>query len=390
MTNELFANNFVPIIGCLMMFAFVIKNHKLPRRKRNFFAATLIIFLLGLFFRNADNIVSNYEHFTIRRQIYSAFGYTFRAFLIYALLGTDFNLKNKKVQVMYAYLGIPLIITVVSAFSVFFTDKVYYFEKDTNSFCSGPLSWLNYAALVFYLIMIVGIAVWDFIHKKMQHGYMITGTGILMIAAILSEYFYIRDFLCESIITMALMLYLFFFQNDEFENKSKELKQEALIDGLTGLYNRSGYNELFNRLSREDDLLVAILMIDVDSFKAINDTYGHDVGDIILKKVANLLKVTFRSSDFVIRYGGDEFMVIMLGITDKLTFVVKNKIESINVDLENPISNIPKTSISSGIAFSENGISEELFKQADEALYKTKNTTRRGCTAYSELTGGQE
>ena len=72
----------------------------------------------------------------------------------------------------------------------------------------------------------------------------------------------------------------------------------------------------------------------------------------------------------------------MIGITDNLGFVVKNKVESINVQMLNPISNIPKTSVSAGLAFSENGLSEELFKQADEALYMTKTTTKHGCTIY--------
>ena len=107
----------------------------------------------------------------------------------------------------------------------------------------------------------------------------------------------------------------------------------------------------------------------------------------MLKKVANLLKVTFRATDFVIRYGGDEFVVIMVGVSDDLSFIVKNKIESINVQLENPISDLPKASVSAGVAFSEKGISEELFKKADEALYHTKNTTRRGCTVYDEMVG---
>ena len=105
----------------------------------------------------------------------------------------------------------------------------------------------------------------------------------------------------------------------------------------------------------------------------------------MLKEVAKLLKVTFRSSDYVIRYGGDEFVVVMLGITEDMSFIVKNKIESINVQLENPISDIPKTSVSAGMAFSDKGFSDDLFKKADEALYKTKTTTRRNCTVYSEM-----
>lgn len=380
---DFITRNFVPVVGCLMMFAFVMKNDRLTRRRRRAFMVTLALFALSLFFRNADYITSNYEEFTIRRSVYSAFGYCTRAMMVYALLGTDLNLKRKRTRRIFVILGIPLIFTVFSAFSVFFTEKVYYFEN--NAFKSGPFSWLNYSALIIYLVVVCAIGILDVILKRFRHCTMIFGTMVLMSTAIAFEYFSFPPFLSECATTMALMVYMIFFQNSEFLSQNRQLKRQALIDGLTGLFNRTGYNELFAQLAKENDLMVGMLVLDIDHFKQINDTYGHDVGDRILKNVAKLLKVTFRATDFVIRYGGDEFVVIMVGITESLGFVVKNKIESINVQLENPISNIPKCSVSAGVAFSERGISEKLFKQADTALYQTKNTTKRSCTLYSEL-----
>lgn len=377
------ARNFVPVVGCLMMFAFVLKNDRLTERRRYAFILTLSLFALSLFFRNADFITSNYETFTVRRAVYAAFGYCTRPLIVYSLLGTDLNLKRKRTRRIFIILGIPLILTVFSAFSVFFTDKVYCFVG--NSFKDGPFAWLNYIALFVYLFVLICIGVVDIVLKRFRHFSMIFGTMILMVIAILFEYFGFREFLSECAMTMALILYMIFFQSSEFLSQSKELKRKAVIDGLTGLFNRNGYNELFAQLSKEKDLMVGVLMLDIDHFKQINDTYGHDVGDKILKEVAKLLKVTFRSTDLVIRYGGDEFVVIMTGITDDMAFVVKNKIESINVQIENPISDNPKSSVSAGVAFSEKGISEELVKQADEALYHTKNTTKRGCTLYSEM-----
>ena len=379
--KEFIAHNFVPVTGCIMMFTFVLLNKGLSKRKRHFFAFTLALFMLSLVLRNADYITSCYEHFTIRRAVYSAFGYVVRSLVIYALIGTDFNLKKKKIRNLYFLLGLPILITIFSAFSIFFTDKVYSFTE-TNNFRGGPLSWLNYVPLAIYMIVIVAIAVYDFCTKRYRHGRMIVGTLTLMTFAMCFEYFGFREFLSECAITMALMLYLFFFQNDEHLNESKHLKKKALTDGLTGLYNRNGYNEIMKNYSKDKDLMVAMMVLDIDGFKSVNDTYGHDIGDCILKNMAKLLSITFRSTDYVIRYGGDEFVVIMIGITENLGFVVKNKVESINVQMLNPISNIPKTSVSAGLAFSENGLSEELFKQADEALYMTKTTTKHGCTIY--------
>jgi len=382
--KDFIAYNFVPIVGCAMMFAFVIKNNKLTERKRRFFIITLIIFLLSVLFRNADKIVSDYETYTARRAVYSAFGYFLRPLFAYALLGTDLNLNRKKQRILYTLLGIPMIITLFSAFSVFFTGIVYGFHTDTNNFYSGPLGWLNYMALGIYLVVILVLAVIDFTRKNYRHGTMILGTAFLMISAVLFEYFEVREFLSESVMTMALMLYLFFFQDDEFVKERKRLRKEATVDALTGVYNRRAYEDLMVSLSKEDNLIAGILVMDIDYFKSINDTYGHDVGDIILKNVASLLKSTFRISDYVIRFGGDEFVVIMIGITEDLFLVVKNKIDSINTALDNPAEGIPKVSVSAGVSFSETGVSEKLFKQADEALYRVKNSAKKGCVAYDE------
>ncbi len=94
------------------------------------------------------------------------------------------------------------------------------------------------------------------------------------------------------------------------------LRQKAERDALTGLLNRQSFEQLKERL-RDPSKKLAFLMIDVDVFKAINDNYGHDVGDQALIKVANLLDENFRRADYILRIGGDEFIVYMENITDR-------------------------------------------------------------------------
>ena len=153
------------------------------------------------------------------------------------------------------------------------------------------------------------------------------------------------------------------------------------MDGLTGAYNRRGYEAIVDA-NRERWTDVGFLIMEIDKFKEINDTFGHDIGDRMLKRLSNLLQSTFRSSDYVIRFGGDEFVILLPGITKEYGEVVCNKIEALNVQLENPISDLPVTSISAGIAFSEHGVSEELYINADKTLYEVKSTTRRGCKVF--------
>ena len=168
-----------------MMLVFVLRNEKMTKIRKRFFAATLFLFLACVVFRNADFITSNYEVFTVRRQIYSALGYTFRVLMVYGLIGTDLQLRSKRSRRLYILLGIPVLITATSAFSVFFTDAVYSFKRDTNSFQSGPLSWLNYASLVLYIGAFVIIAFKDLTKKRYRHAVKIIVTLLLMCSGML-------------------------------------------------------------------------------------------------------------------------------------------------------------------------------------------------------------
>lgn len=161
------------------------------------------------------------------------------------------------------------------------------------------------------------------------------------------------------------------------------LQHQAEHDALTGIMNRSGFDRMTAILSKSKATM-ALLVIDVDHFKDVNDTYGHEVGDEALKRVAEILVQNFRNSDTPIRYGGDEFVVLMASVTEKQTDSIISKIKEINEILQSPQEGFPKLSISVGVAFSTNGYSQELFCQADEALYEMKEAGRCGCRFYQK------
>ena len=162
------------------------------------------------------------------------------------------------------------------------------------------------------------------------------------------------------------------------------LRQKAERDALTGLLNRQSFEQLKEQLRNSSDT-IAFLLIDVDVFKSINDTYGHDVGDQALIKVANLLDENFRRGDYVMRIGGDEFAVLMGKMDPRNKQTISEKIDLINDRLQHPEGDFPKYSVSVGVAFSANGFHDELFRQTDQALYHTKENGRCGYTFYDEL-----
>ncbi|MCR4750146.1 MAG: GGDEF domain-containing protein [Lachnospiraceae bacterium] len=155
------------------------------------------------------------------------------------------------------------------------------------------------------------------------------------------------------------------------ESKEK-LEYDATHDELTGLYNRRGYDFLLNNVDIDTSALV---LIDLNEFKKINDTYGHDVGDRALIKVADVLNRNFRAHDFVCRIGGDEFAVIMIHTEPELKDKIAAKVKNINASLKADAQkeDLPPISLSAGVVFGElqHSISE-IYKQADNALYKAK------------------
>ena len=162
----------------------------------------------------------------------------------------------------------------------------------------------------------------------------------------------------------------------------EQLTYEAMHDKLTGLYNRRGYDYIMKNV---DLYTSALLLFDVDKFKQINDSLGHDCGDKALVRVTDMIIKSFRSQDYICRLGGDEIAVVMVHTDETLTKLLKKKIKKINDSLKEEKDGIPPFSVSAGMAFGEDGIDGEiLFKRADEALYEAKNAGRSNVRIFGE------
>ena len=168
----------------------------------------------------------------------------------------------------------------------------------------------------------------------------------------------------------------------ENEERERLMKHQAEHDPLTGALNRGSFDRLLE-LSEKDGVDFALLLIDVDTFKSVNDTYGHAAGDAILKEVAQQPTTEFRSVDHICRIGGDEFAVIMVNMTSDLAYTIEEKISAINQHLSAPKDGLPAVSLSVGAAFTDReNPGPDLFKDADSALYYTKEHGRHGCNIY--------
>ena len=161
-----------------------------------------------------------------------------------------------------------------------------------------------------------------------------------------------------------------------YKEHVEKLSYQATHDELTGLFNRAGYDFI---LSEIDFKSTYFLMVDADNFKNINDGYGHETGDRIIVKIANVLKNNFRANDCICRIGGDEFVVFIENIDKKKRGMIASKIENINRELENTKDGLPPISVSVGIAYgSEVSDPSALLELADRAMYEAKRNGKHG------------
>lgn len=153
----------------------------------------------------------------------------------------------------------------------------------------------------------------------------------------------------------------------------EKLKFLAIKDYLTGLYNRAYFEEKMKSIEGKSILNVGIVMCDVDGLKIINDTFGHQDGDVILKESASIISGCFSSKDIVARIGGDEFAVLLKGAEqdyiEKACAAISEKV----INCNNNCLNI-EVGISVGYAFSSNfkGEIQKLFSEADSNMYRNK------------------
>ena len=165
--------------------------------------------------------------------------------------------------------------------------------------------------------------------------------------------------------------------------KTEEAQQIALQDALTGLPNRVSYGQHLDHglmQAKRHGWRLAVLFIDIDKFKNLNDSYGHDLGDQVLLMVANRLKSSVRDEDIVSRWGGDEFVCLLFEVKQEadVTRLAEKMVNLIaeSYEVNGHVLSI-KASIGIAIYPADGDMADVLFKNADTAMYKAKGTEKR-------------
>lgn len=159
---------------------------------------------------------------------------------------------------------------------------------------------------------------------------------------------------------------------EETQETQKIIRHEAEHDPLTDLLNRGSFNRIYP-ICCQGKTPFALVLVDIDHFKSINDTCGHTAGDEAIKRVTGQLKRAFRSVDYTFRIGGDEFAVIMVDVSEAHRELLEERLRLLCDTVAGSSAGLPPISISAGAAFSDRRNPEgTLFNDADKALYDVK------------------
>jgi diguanylate cyclase (GGDEF)-like protein len=165
-------------------------------------------------------------------------------------------------------------------------------------------------------------------------------------------------------------------EHQELMVKSTIMEKQVKTDALTGLYNHMAFYEYMEVLLLQADTYhypVHLAIIDIDNFKNVNDTYGHGIGDIVLKRITAAIKENTSNDDFVARYGGEEFVVILNDVNEENAFQTLDKIRTVVQNIEHPEIKEESVTISVGLQTYRTGMHKQaFFEGADNSLYVAK------------------
>ena len=375
MTIDLFIEyNFAPIIGLLFQVVILLFGKSFDKKEKIIFYIALWLQVIELSAYNLEIFYSSLDHPTTWRIFYSVIGYIVRPSLIYPfVLLLRPEIKGKWSKLVYLDL-IPLLIVIIIQQFAFGTHWVFYFTND-NHYVSGPLGKVSEIITILYMVEAgVEVVLSKVINRKFSVGLIVVLLIYVVLAMVFESVFDIRS-LGISAGVFSIVFFMFSSQTNHLNAMSAKLKTLSEVDSLSILYNRYAGEKAIDELI-SSKTKGAFYVMDIDSFKYINDTYGHAIGDEAIRKVAQAIKDSFTDGDMVMRLGGDEFAVYSINDLDdekekQLMTYFFERIDQIRLSSDDNY----RMTLSVGVIrydASENTSFDKLYRTADTRLYKAK------------------
>jgi diguanylate cyclase (GGDEF)-like protein len=284
-------------------------------------------------------------------------------FVLYLVLHTYFTYLNPNINARITVISLALFVLIFRSGMTLINSPFLELRRTTNN-----------AGIIFLLTSLLPLT--RAIHTVIQP------SPIDLFTDPLSSWFALLG-----LVSILVWTFYFFLVNSarlelDLETARHDLMQLAITDPLTGLYNRRHFFERaeieFQRAIRHENI-ISFLLMDVDGFKAINDKYGHDAGDSVMLQLSSILPGEVRVFDLVARFGGDEFIIMLVNAREEQAYEIAERIRLIVA--QTPIvfdSQTVNINLSLGIASFEAGDADlkMILKRADNALYYAKQHGR--------------
>lgn len=395
MTYDYLTINYTAVVGIVFLLIFLHFNASLDKRIKHIFHVLILTEFVEMVVYSLELWTTTFAHLSPLRLWFSAIGYTVRPLILclIVMLAT----RNESVERFPKLFFLPAALNTAAAFSVFFTDIVYSYTPD-NLFVRGPLGFFTHAVALIYLVILILVVINGNRGRSKLETLIIFAISLLIVFFMTAEAVWDIRTLGRSSIVMITIFYYMFFQSRVYKNSlsteqsiRSELELASRTDGLTGLLNKNAFANAATNLLRAYDSIphsgIALLFVDLDHLKAVNDTFGHAAGDTAITDAANTLRSTFRKTDLVGRFGGDEYCLLLLNIPkDPFVGCLKKIQDGLRREYtENGVT--VSVSASIGAVYTGRPITapyEELMRLADEALYEAK-AAGRDCYIIKEI-----
>lgn len=349
--RQILQAEFVLSIGLIITSILILTNSLFDRKRNRLFFIAVVLNTVMLLIVGVDFMLSNINtgEFYFLRRITSFLNFACGP-LLPLLLWRIFN--EKKLSLL-AY--IPAIINFILCFISIMYPIVFFIHID-NSYQRGPLFAVSVIVSIFYVVLLMFHPVNDRIYRKHMERIFLLSITFLLLICVLLEVVVGLHFMNWSCSAMALILYYLVLNI-----------QTNITDSLTGLYNRSMYEKAMEDINGKKNCILS--MLDINNFKHINDTYGHDLGDRCLVTFARVFQEQLHPSTKMYRIGGDEFVIISK----------KQSFKEVTAELDRIRILLNEKSLDFAYGTCSYSVQENLrsvLKSADEQMYMDKKNRK--------------
>lgn len=346
MLEDMIYANYAICLIVIFMVVFLLTNTTFDKKDTGLFMRAILLVVVLVVADGIENWTASFDNPTSLRVWMSAIGYTLRPLCILCIL--QIVVRNQVVRKFLMY--VPALVNTVISFSALFTDVSFSYDAQ-NEFIRGPLGWTPFVVSGLYLCVLLVCSIRYFREKNYYEALIVFAIVVAAVIAVVLESMIKRDGLINATIVISVTFYYLFFHTQTFKR-----------DHLTKALNRRSF---YMDAAKYRESVSGVVSIDLNFLKQINDTQGHDAGDLALCTLARQVESCLLKDCYLYRTGGDEFIVLCLKKS-------KEQLEGMIARIKKSMEQTPYR-CAMGLAMYDVKMDfDALCARADKAMYEDK------------------